>query len=299
MSDLRHPPDSDHPDDLLAGLVDGTLTAAERAEVQAHLDGCEHCRAEVAQAERAARALRELPERDTPWGLGREAIEEARKGVRGPRGRRLAAVAGIAAAAVVLVGLAIGVLRGPQADQSSAPAVPSGAAQPAAGGAENGTGASRNLVTHEQTNYDGARIDRLAASFAVQSKDAHPPPAPKPTAPLTTGGSSTGGSSTGGATTGTTGPATSGAAPDSSSPSIRSASQDRAGDYVSCIDKAAGYEASARPVHVIVARFEEKPALIGIFLHGPGAGQPADLVVVWVSSPQCEFLHYASHRIAP
>ena len=47
------------------------------------------------------------------------------------------------------------------------------------------------------------------------------------------------------------------------------------------------------------ARYEEKPALIGIFLHGPGANQPADLVVVWVASKECAVLTYASHRITP
>jgi hypothetical protein len=52
-------------------------------------------------------------------------------------------------------------------------------------------------------------------------------------------------------------------------------------------------------VRVIDARFEEKPALIGIFLQGPGAGQPADLVVVWVASHDCQVLSYASHRVAP
>jgi hypothetical protein len=53
------------------------------------------------------------------------------------------------------------------------------------------------------------------------------------------------------------------------------------------------------PVQVIDARYEEKPALIGIFLRGPGADQPADLVVVWVASHQCELITYASHRVKP
>jgi hypothetical protein len=102
----------------------------------------------------------------------------------------------------------------------------------------------------------------------------------------------------------TSGPATSAPAGHASSFSpttIHSEDSTRrsAASAVSCIDAAAGLDSSAQPVRVIEARFQEKPALIGIFLNGPGAGQPADLVVVWVSSQDCVFLHYASHRIGP
>ncbi len=69
-----------------------------------------------------------------------------------------------------------------------------------------------------------------------------------------------------------------------------------AASMVSCIDRAAELGQSAQPVRVIVARFEEKPALFGIFLNGPGAGQPADLVVVWVSSSE---LRAAPLRVPP
>jgi hypothetical protein len=294
MSDQLRPSDSGHPDDLLAGIVDGTLTAAERADLQAHLDGCERCRAEVPLAEQAARALRELPELDAPWGLGREAIEESRKGMPGPRSRRFVAAAGGAAAAIVLVGLAIGVLRGPQAHDSG-PAPTSVTAPQVESGGSSDRAASKQgdqFVSRERKNYDGGAIESLAASFAEQAHHAASPgpAAPMPSSAPATESSMSGTTGAGGATSA---PHTSG------TKSFNSANADTGESYVSCIDRAAGYDAAARPVHVIVARFEEKPALIGIFLHNPGAGQPADLVVVWVSSRQCEFLHYASHRISP
>jgi hypothetical protein len=310
MTDIRRPSDSDHPDDLLAGLVDGTLTGAERADLQAHLGGCEHCRDEVALAERAERALRSLPELDAPWGLGREAIEEARKGVRGPRNRRFAAVAGIAAAAVLVVGLAVSVLRAPQGDNGASATGPTGGVtapkEGSSGGANGGQTdfaqpGPEKMVIHDRSNYDEGRINGLAESYASQLKSRpQAPPEPEPTTnPAFTGGT------TGGGTTGTSGPATTAGASLSgpaTTDSVRSAEADNTARDVRCLDAAAGYNLNTRPYRVIVgARFQEKPALIGVYLRGPGAGQAADLVVVWVSSPapECSFLHFAQHRIAP
>ena len=194
MSDLRRPSDSDHPDDLLAGHVDGMLTATERADLQAHLDGCERCRAELELAESAASALRELPELDPPWGLGREAIEESRKGAGRPGARRWAAVAGVAAAGVLIVGLAVSVLRGPQVESPTA--APLGTTSQAEGGGGNDNGASTKfaptpqepVVDRQNRSYATDDVEALASSWATKAKTIRTaPPAPAPTAAGTSG----------------------------------------------------------------------------------------------------------------
>jgi Putative zinc-finger len=300
MSDLQRPSDSAHPDEALAGLVDGTLSAAERVNLQAHLDGCERCRSEVGLAESAARALRSLPELDAPWGLGRPAIEESRKRNPAPRFRRISAVAGVAAAAILVAGLSIAVLRGPQGHSgalrpttSSAPVAPDSSGA----GSSNAKIAAPPIVRTTQ-NYSSNDIAKLATDSAKgaagPSINTGPAPSTSPVPSMESTSAPAGSPVSSGPSGGTS--------PKSSffvSPSSRTASSFDAAGAVSCIDAAAGLDRSALPVRVIEARFEEKPALIGIFLNGPGAGQPANLVVVWVSSTDCEFLSYASHRITP
>lgn len=316
MSDLLRPSDSAHPsDETLAGLVDGTLTVAERTELQAHLDGCERCRAQVRSADSASKALRSLPELDAPWGLGRAAIEEARTVARPARSRRIAAAAGIAAAAVIAVGVSVAVLRGPQQPR------PEGALGPHTSGTSSAAGgtsdkfvpssAPRPQFLRSAKNYSADDVAHLATSYSARvNKETGPrtaKPLVSPAAPPQPGqsGLSAAGVTGNSAATGTSGAfSTSGesgsaGAPASSGPVGSGDANALAADPVACLDTAAGYSRSTTPVQVIDARYEEKPALIGIFLRGPGANQPADLVVVWVASKECTVLTYASHRITP
>jgi len=321
MSDLRPPFDSAHPDEALAGLVDGTLTPAERAELQAHLDGCERCRAELALAESAAQALRSLPELDAPWGLGREAIAEAGKGAARPdRSRRFAMVAGIAAALILVVGLSVAVLRSPN-----------GGGNANSAGAVNTTGATSGpvpagkifaprapVIVKSTKNFSAEDVAGLATDYSARAARSSSPRATSPefasaapTSGAATSGPFTSGITGGGTTAGTTGTAGGGtsAPAGSSGPetsgavglSGTSAQHDLAAQLgpVACVDRAAGYARSTLPVRVIDARYEEKPALIGIFLQGAGANQQVDLVVVWVASKECNVLSYASHRVTP
>jgi hypothetical protein len=99
-----------HPSELLAEYVDGTLPERERAVVAAHLRGCATCRGEVAAAERARRALRELPRPAVPSGLARDALAAA--ATAGPAGPgRWARAGGLAAAAALVVILAVSLPR--------------------------------------------------------------------------------------------------------------------------------------------------------------------------------------------
>lgn len=103
---------TDHPDQLLAEYVDGSLGPGERARVQAHLEACSSCRKELALAEEARDALATVPEAEPPAGLGMPAAREARR--RPGRRRARAAAWALPAAAVVVVGavLALAVVRG-------------------------------------------------------------------------------------------------------------------------------------------------------------------------------------------
>ncbi|HYU56959.1 MAG TPA: zf-HC2 domain-containing protein, partial [Actinomycetota bacterium] len=96
-----------HPDELLAGYVDGDLAGDEREAVETHLAGCATCREEVALARRAVAALEALEPAPSPLGLGTPAILGARttprRGVLRPRW-----AAALAAAAVVVVAAAVG-----------------------------------------------------------------------------------------------------------------------------------------------------------------------------------------------
>src|SRR4029079_7698769 len=66
-----------HPEELLAGYVDGALSAQERAVVETHVAGCSKCSREVAMASSARSALRGLDDVPAPEDIGSLAIQEA------------------------------------------------------------------------------------------------------------------------------------------------------------------------------------------------------------------------------
>ena len=93
-----------HPYELLADLLDGTLDEGDLAGVQAHLDTCASCRRDVADAPVGARAARSLPVMDPPPDLHRRVMSGGGRGV--PAWYRWAGVAA-AAAAVVAIAIAL------------------------------------------------------------------------------------------------------------------------------------------------------------------------------------------------
>lgn len=76
-----------HPEDDLGAFALGTLEAKEARAVQAHLSGCEVCRAEVSALEEAVFAIAETSERDVPARLRRAIVVRARRD-RGAAPRR-------------------------------------------------------------------------------------------------------------------------------------------------------------------------------------------------------------------
>lgn len=145
-----------HPYELLADLMDGTLDEGDLAGVQAHLDTCASCRQDLADAKAGARAARSLPVEDPPADLHRRVVG-ASGGHGTPSWYRWA---GVAAAAAAVVAIAI--------------ALPNVGTDPATlGGDSTGSqlessemapNAAQVAVDEEDTNYDGQALEDLAES---------------------------------------------------------------------------------------------------------------------------------------
>src|SRR5262245_16396589 len=116
---------------------EGTLGAAERAEVERHLEGCDECRALVADLGEIRRVAGSLDLREPPvraWGRIERAIrlEGAHSAERGSRVQALlrskAVWTWMAAAAVLLLAVVTGLRYTPRSATSSASATASGTA---------------------------------------------------------------------------------------------------------------------------------------------------------------------------
>jgi Putative zinc-finger len=242
-----------HPDDLLADYVDGTLGGDELRRVRRHLASCARCSSEVDLAGGARTALASLQEPPVPARVGGAAIEEAHRAgdgaVTGILSRRTAAPvryrwAAGAAAAAALLVLLLAIPH-----LGSGP----GGAQVAASGeaAANDRTKPADAVEIERRNYDADDVAALALSYRSR--------APVPAAPAT--------SSAGGAVKDAPGAFSAELAPDATT------------CLLSAVPNTGG-----QLVRLIRARFEGTPAFIGVYLEGPGAGQPPDTVRVWVVS---------------
>ncbi|MFD2474453.1 anti-sigma factor family protein [Amycolatopsis silviterrae] len=102
----------------LAGYLSGQLSSGEQSDVEAHLDGCERCRAEAASLREVQSFLGELPPEALLDGppVGADLVMQrtvdrvrAESRARAGRGRSMAvAVAVVVAAAAVGVGVLVG-----------------------------------------------------------------------------------------------------------------------------------------------------------------------------------------------
>jgi anti-sigma factor (TIGR02949 family) len=101
---------SRHLDDVLSAYLDDELTAAERAEVDAHLAACPECRSDLDAEAEVRRVLRELPAVDPPFGFYERILRDG-PGVRSTPDKKrrlrfgLANIAGAAAAWLVILGV--------------------------------------------------------------------------------------------------------------------------------------------------------------------------------------------------
>lgn len=116
----------------LAGYLTGQLGSGEQRDVEAHLDGCERCRAEAASLREVQSFLGELPPEalldGPPVGADlvmQRTVNQVRAEARAQagRGRSMAIVAAVVVAAVVLgVGVMVG--RSSSGPEVAAPTTP-------------------------------------------------------------------------------------------------------------------------------------------------------------------------------
>lgn len=250
-----------HPEELLAGYVDGTLSPSERGVVDAHLPGCAQCREELSLASAVVPTLASLPEVPVPLGVTGTVLAEARGQATSRAGSRFGGVQralGLAAAAAVVLLLAVNLshLGGSPEERASAPTQGGAATAPAA------SPIMKDSVGLEQrdVNYDTDSVQALAKSAAAAAKELYS-------------------ASDSGATE-----------------SAFAAASDEA---IGCLQRSgAEFSSSSRLVELIEARYRDTPAYLGVFEQSPGADKPADHAVVWIVAKQdCSFLSAASQQI--
>ncbi len=245
-----------HPDALLAEYVDGALAEGERAVVERHLDACERCREEVALARVAREALASVADAPAPGNLGNAAIAEARRRAAGtpavaaPSGkpgwyRWAGAAAGIAAALLLLTLVLPHIGTEPAREAAGGTAAQSAAVPPA------------TTVEAQNVDYDLAGVEALATSYRGGADATFGPNEQGTHAPEATG--------------------------------VTTAQRIPFADAVACLGRAftpttGSQGLPGQLVRVIQARFRGTPAILGVYLIGPGAGQPTDIVRVLVAS---------------
>jgi anti-sigma factor RsiW len=265
-----------HPDELLAGYVDGSAMPEDRRTVEAHLAACSKCREEVALASTARTALTSLPELDGP-GLAAETIAGlAREGEAGPddlaqrrrarQDRQLrrwksswAALAGVAAVLAVLAVVPILLSRGGGSQSTTAGAPPRGGLE---------TQAQQYPPVYERgSNYDAASMRALAKQLAAKvgkgfegAVPAAATPSPSPVTP-------------------------------NKDAALRIAGGVAASEVVRCALQGTGLPANTIPLYLETGKYEGTPAYV-IAVRAAGENR-SHLRVYAVSQLGCGFLFEA------
>ncbi|MBI2237438.1 MAG: hypothetical protein HYU54_02805 [Actinobacteria bacterium] len=217
-------------------------------------------------ASRARFLLSELPEVDVPFGVSRPVMAEIAGQMRRPRpstwrARLSWAFAAAAAAAIVVLVATNGQRLIEGGGAGGGGEVP--AAAPSAA-FDSVTGAEAQdlaaLEVQPDANYDPAKVEALAADVAAQ----------------VSGGAEAA-------------PRTAAATPEATA-------------AFECVLQGSGLnpaDPNERLVRLIDAKYEGRPAYLGVFVESPGAGQPPTKVIVWiVAKNDCsKILSYASRRI--
>lgn len=277
--DIREHTAEEHPDELLAGYVDGSAPPDERSAVESHLAACEQCRAEVELATLAKAALASLPELEAPGlaGAGLDAFREpaaagadenafgverapARR-VRGPGRRihwdRVALGAGLAAAAgLFVIFVVIGITRT--------------GGKTAATGAANSSAKGLPPVVDRGATYSPASLQALTAQLRAPAEKRQTLTRAPEGAPFDRAAQAT---------------------PVASQPSPAGLPADSAA-VLSCLQNGTGLLSTAKPFYLESAIFQGTPAFIGAFVLPPSAsGAASHLVVAAVSRSGCQPLY--------
>jgi predicted anti-sigma-YlaC factor YlaD len=255
-----------HPEELLAGFVDGTLEDPERAVVDVHLQTCETCREELELARSAKTALASLPEVPVPFGVTGPVLAEAGRRFERrakTRGRiQWALGAGVAAALVLVVALNLNLgSSGRDGGQGTlaADTTTTGTTQGGAG-AESATAVG--LERQPDVNYDDAGVRSLGEDVAAK----------RSTAAME--------------------------APQASGGAMAFASADPALACLRTAEAPVDQASTDELVRLIEAKYQGTPAYIAVFLESPGAGQAADKVVIWVVAKNgCQIITGQQQRL--
>jgi anti-sigma factor RsiW len=256
-----------HPEELLAGYVDGTLDGDDRVDVERHLPSCARCAGEVAAARRARAALRALPTPVAPDEVGSRAIAAARAGgAPASRGAATAPAwsrwaAGLAAAAAVVLGLVVVV-----------PNVVGGGedAGTAAGGAE-AADASGGLSVATTVERVGDLAPEDLAAYASQARDLVRDGAEEDGRPV---------------------------APEATDAGVEAVGGDVA-EAARCLGRAFPSLATD-PVRLLAGSFGGTPAYVGVYLVASQPGGDPDVIQVIAAARRgCSVLSSAAAPVAP
>ena len=152
-----------HPYELLADFIDGTLDEGDLAGVQAHLDDCASCREDIAHATAGREAARSLPQETAPTDLHQRIVTAAGGDGHGTPGWYR--WAGVAAAAAVVVAVAIALPSGGGDAELPGSGENATAAVDAVGGQEAGTVSAENVATSVQDrDYSDEDLQQLASA---------------------------------------------------------------------------------------------------------------------------------------
>lgn len=273
----------EHPEELLADLVDGALEDPDRERAEEHLSRCERCREDVALARRARQELSGLPEVEVPAGLDLAVRREVR---RSPS-RRVWAIAGAAAAAGILAGGIVlvgqGILGG-ESDQAAAPATPEGVQEQGGGDGPAGPASEGNDATVEAGG--GTLAQGLVPRFTTSKVDYTP-------ASLATLGRKL---------------------RDDARLLLQKGFPNTSTEYfadfrfesltegartaVQCALADVPADQPVVPFLVQKAAFEGTPVFVAAFLQGPSPTTPYDRLLIWVVDREtCALRYYAAQRL--
>jgi hypothetical protein len=266
-----------HPEELLAEYVDGTLGPAERARVESHLSTCGSCREEVALAGPTREALSSMPELDVPAGTTWPVVQRARQRKRWlpALSPRVAwATAGAAAALILVFALVggqiiptVGDAEGPSSERGPAPEE---AAEDAAMAPAPTAGGPLDYPTFRRSarDYDGAALASLAEELTGEAKQALEQGFPEPPAVYYT----------------------------RTTALLNLPARTRRA--LSCVVKAISPDRSLAPFTLVAARFEGEAAYVGAFLQADRPDRPyAELVLYVVSRDGCALRSFARQQL--
>jgi anti-sigma factor RsiW len=156
-----------HPSELLADLLDGSLDASDRAQLDSHLAICQTCRTDLAAAAAGRDAIRSLPPAAPPPDLHDRIVTAAGRHSSAPAWYRWAGVAA-AAAVIAVIALALPDIGG-GADRAAMESAAPESADSAAGGT---AGSSVPLEVESRLDFGEDDLRTFAASAGERSMNA-------------------------------------------------------------------------------------------------------------------------------